>query len=332
MRYTAVTHIPSIAIKQGVVPEGAQITIAIPTYKRAHLLRETLESCLAQQTNSPFAIMVVDNNPERECETEQLLREYKAIPNLFYYKNTENVGMTGNWNKLFELSQTNFVVMLHDDDLLYEDHIERINFILKKNNYDINALYPEAQLFYENQPITARPTKKTCILRLKPLDFQFGNNVNIAGALFRKKAVVMLDGFNDYFYPPFDYEFNIRMAATKNAFKLFSYPTVLYRISINESIKITTILKMIEKDKEIMRYLIKKYPIIYKYLFKFYFRAYDKNYIQWNIATYNSTTNELKDYLSKKEKETTLFDDLIFKLLIIIKVRFLPLFRKQSIT
>ena len=62
--------------------------------------------------------MVVDNNPERECETEQLLREYKAIPNLFYYKNTENVGMTGNWNKLFELSQTNFVVMLHDDDLI----------------------------------------------------------------------------------------------------------------------------------------------------------------------------------------------------------------------
>ena len=142
----------------------------------------------------------------------------------------------------------------------------------------------------------------------------------------------MLNGFDDYFYPSLDYEFNVRMSTIGKAFKLFSSPTVLYRISINESIKITTILKMIEKDKEIMRHLIKNYPIIYKYLFKFYFRAYDKNYIQWNIATYNSTTNELKDYLSKKEKETTLFDDLIFKLLTIIKVRFLPLFRKQSIT
>lgn len=332
MRYTAVTQIPSIAIKQGIVPEGAQITIAIPTYKRAHLLRETLESCLAQQTNSSFVIMVVDNNPERECETEQLLREYEAIPHLFYYKNTENVGMTGNWNKLFELAQTDFVVMLHDDDLLYEDHIERINFILKKNNYDINALYPEAQLFYENQPITARSTKKTYILRLKPIDFQFGNNANIAGAIFKKKAVIMLNGFDDYFYPSLDYEFNVRMSTIGKAFKLFSSPTVLYRISINESIKITTILKMIEKDKEIMRYLIKKYPIIYKYLFKFYFRAYDKNYIQWNIATYNSKTKELKNYLCKKEKETTFFDDLIFKLLTIIKVRFIPLFRKQSIT
>ena len=121
MRYNEIIKIPSILIKEGEAPEGAKYTIAIPTYKRANLLKEAIESCLIQKTTTPFAIIVVDNNPERECETEQLLREYNPIPNLSYYKNTENVGMTGNWNKLFELAQTDFVVMLHDDDLLYDD-------------------------------------------------------------------------------------------------------------------------------------------------------------------------------------------------------------------
>ena len=147
MRYTAVTQIPSIAIKQGTVPEGAQITIAIPTYKRAHLLRETIDSCLAQQTNYPFAIMVIDNNPERECKTEQLLREYEAIPHLFYYKNTENLGMTGNWNKLFELAKTDFVVMLHDDDKLNEDYIDKINKVLKYYQEKLDVIYVETCVF-----------------------------------------------------------------------------------------------------------------------------------------------------------------------------------------
>jgi len=132
MRYTEVTKIPSIAIKQGSVTKGVCITIAIPTYKRSHLLKETLESCLAQKTTTPFAIMVVDNNPERDCKTEQLIKNYTA-PNLSYYKNTQNIGIVGNWNKLFELAQTDFVVMLHDDDKLNEDYTKKLDKVLNHN-------------------------------------------------------------------------------------------------------------------------------------------------------------------------------------------------------
>ena len=328
MRYTAVIQIPSIAIKQGIVPEGAQITIAIPTYKRAHLLRETLESCLAQQTNCPFAIMVVDNNPERECETEQLLREYEAIPHLFYYKNTENVGMTGNWNKLFELAQTNFVVMLHDDDLLYDDYIEKIDCILKKYNYDMDALYLDVEIFEnDNKETKAREIDKIKVHLLKPFDFQFGNICNLVGAVFNRKTVIDLNGFDNYFYPSFDYELHVRLSFRKKIFKALGYYT-LYRISENESINFETILKFADKDKEIMLYIAKNYPKLYKSLLKHYLKAYEGKYIEWNKKIYHSDHKKIDEYLDKKKKEITFFDLMIFKLVNLTR-NLLPLFNKN---
>ena len=75
---------------------------------------------MQQKTNIPFNILIVDNDPQRNCETEELIDSFNN-QNISYYKNSENIGATGNWNKLFELADTEFVTMLHDDDLLEED-------------------------------------------------------------------------------------------------------------------------------------------------------------------------------------------------------------------
>lgn len=312
MRYTAVTHIPSIAIKQGVVPEGAQITIAIPTYKRAQLLRETLESCLAQQTNSPFAIMVVDNNPERECETEQLLREYKAIPNLFYYKNTENIGMTGNWNKLFELAQTNFVVMLHDDDLLYNDYVEKVECILRKYNYDINALFLDIKVFSNYKNIPKRDSKKMTIKSIIPFDFSFGNSCAPTGVLIKRSVFINLDGFNDSYFPSSDYEMYVRLSYLGKTFKLFDYTLSLYRISENESMNSDTILRMSEKDKIITNDIVKSYPTLYKKLFYIYQKNRELLHFIGAKEVFKVNFPEINQKIRELKSKIIFFDKLIF--------------------
>ena len=35
----------------------------------------------------------------------------------------KNIGMIGNWNRLYTLARGEWVVMLHDDDLLYNDYL-----------------------------------------------------------------------------------------------------------------------------------------------------------------------------------------------------------------
>ena len=68
-----------------------------------------------------------------------LLREYDSVENTytlkFLYVNKENIGMIGNWNRGFELANTKYVAMLHDDDMLADIYLEEIN---RKRYYEIN--------------------------------------------------------------------------------------------------------------------------------------------------------------------------------------------------
>ena len=331
MRYTAVTQIPSIAIKQGKAPEGAKYTIAIPTYKRANLLKEAIDSCLAQQTVVPFVIMVVDNNPERECETERLLQEYEAIPHLFYYKNTQNVGMTGNWNKLFQLATTDYVVMLHDDDLLYNDYIEKINKII--NQYgDIDVVYPEIQILdNREQNYNKRFSTKIKGMKLYPSDFQFGNTCNIVGDCFKRSTLIEENGFNDYFYPSPDYEMHVRLSRRGKAIKLFNYPLVLYRILDNVSLKTETMIRVAEKDKEIITSIIRKYPSWYKKLFISFFKAYPKYMLLALKNKLSVTDQELEQKIIEYSKNVTLIDIFILKVMTQFKIKCMHLFRTRTL-
>ena len=94
------------------------VSIVIPTYKRVSTLRETLDSAIRQTGNHNYEILVVDNNPERGDETELLMAEYVSVKNLLYFKNTANIGMAGNWSRCSELAHGEWVVLIHDDDLL----------------------------------------------------------------------------------------------------------------------------------------------------------------------------------------------------------------------
>ena len=313
MRYTTVTQIPSIAIKQGTVPEGAQITIAIPTYKRAHLLRETLESCLAQQTHSPFAIMVVDNNPERECETEQLLREYKAIPHLFYYKNTENVGMTGNWNKLFQLAQTNFVVMLHDDDLLNSYYIQKLYDVLKAYNYDVNAIYVQHFLFAHISEVPSQHSIKKCrVITLKSFDYVFGVFSTISGVCFNKTTAFKLNGFDNTHYPLMDYMFSYLITKETKVLKIVGMPLLMYRCDENVSSTAENTFKLIDEYKKTTDIILldhpfykKLYPSFFKYLIK-------KNVIEEQKRVFNTQDPHLEEKYNEITKSITPYDKIVY--------------------
>ena len=129
----SVSKIPSIKILGCKFSKNnaPYFTIAIPTFKRISTLSESIESALKQVGFDNYNIIVCDNNPERNDETELFMSKYAHESKLSYYKHTENLGMAGNWNKCALLSEAEHIILLHDDDILSPYALNTFYEILK---------------------------------------------------------------------------------------------------------------------------------------------------------------------------------------------------------
>jgi glycosyltransferase involved in cell wall biosynthesis len=89
-----------------------QITVAIPTYNRAALLKQSLGSVLAQD-HPDFQVVVLDN--ASSDDTEAVVRSF-ADPRVGYRRNDSNIGMAGNLNRAIEANASPYLNILLDDD------------------------------------------------------------------------------------------------------------------------------------------------------------------------------------------------------------------------
>ena len=92
------------------------VSIIIPTYNRAALLKEAIDSALAQ-TYRNLEVVVADN--ASTDDTQAVCTGYANDPRVRYFKNSANIGMVGNWRKaLLEHATGEWFLLLSDDDLL----------------------------------------------------------------------------------------------------------------------------------------------------------------------------------------------------------------------
>lgn len=258
--------------------------IAIPTYKRTDLLRFALDSALRQEGFSDYEILVVDNNPERGDETEKLMAEYKDNGRVAYYKNSANLGMTGNWNKLYLLARTEWVVMLHDDDMLYPDFMCNMAHIVSNDPEAacIYSCYNHVRNESNNQPErTAQPIK---VMTLKETDYLTGCHLHAPlGMTLRRRVAEEVGGFNPDFYPSLDFHFHAKLAHYHTVRWLRGYPLATYRWLVNASGKEETLVGWVEKDNHIKRLILKNNSAFYpRWIFEIYLKWFDYLYrLNW---------------------------------------------------
>ena len=108
---------------------GVKVTVGIPTYNRGSLLRESMASVLSQ-SYSDLRLLVCDN--ASEDGTEEIVASF-GDPRIDYVRSDRNIGMVGNFNRVIELAETEFLVVLPDDDLLYPDHIGLALRVFERN-------------------------------------------------------------------------------------------------------------------------------------------------------------------------------------------------------
>lgn len=213
-------------------------TIAIPTYKRTETLIDTIESALAQVRSEDYHVIVVDNNPERNDKTELLMAKYKENPKVSYYKNRENVGMAGNWNKCFILSPSNNVVLLHDDDIISPFALSTFSVALKKINVEWCYIKPELLKFSKTESLIFHGGGDYYLRKLTPVNFSYDCPVGAPSCiLYNKNKFLESGGFNSEFYPCIDYVHSFRMMKYGKAYLLTNGSCLGgYRVANNESL------------------------------------------------------------------------------------------------
>src|SRR5947208_2324953 len=130
------------------MPSQPLISIIIPTRDRADLLRETLDSVLAQTFETWEAVVIDDHSTD---QTPQYLREMSAEDaRIRFFSLNDKSGAPAARNLGIAEARGELVIFLDSDDLLAPHCLERrIEFIAARPELDF-AVFP-CQLFL-NQP------------------------------------------------------------------------------------------------------------------------------------------------------------------------------------
>lgn len=246
----------------GKIPEKEKlISIVIPTYGRAEYLREALDSALNQDCDIDYEVVVVDNDSTRNTDTEKLLAEYHD-ERLLYYKNEKNIGMFANWNRCVELAPSEWIAMLHDDDLLKRDYVHSVSKIIKNKEYNISALMMDLEYINDKLKNHVKTIEKYIIKN--DIYNVFVGGGAVLGMCIKKKDFIKQGGYNDEYYPISDSVF--RYIIIKNL-STYYYNDVLYeyRILKNESMKYATQINVIKQHMELYDFICNKLNIMCKY-------------------------------------------------------------------
>lgn len=261
------------------------VSIMIPTFRRPHLLIHALESALRQHSSIPYEVVVVDNdaNGELDFNLTTLLSSYRGPINLRYYRNSENIGMFGNWNRCLQLSRSPYLTILNDDDLLNENWL---SFVFSYKDLGLVKVQCKKFQLDSDIDVAAKPAMIKVRRKYKLLDL-FGGNINPGslGLLLDTSKCINLGGFYEEKYPTSDYDFIYRYINEFSGVEI-SGELAYYRWAENESMNATTLEKFVLNDYEMRNNLYHANKIGIKWLSKMVAISYI-----YSLAKVNPTLN-----------------------------------------
>lgn len=233
--------------------EPPYISICIPTYRRPELLGDAIQSVLNQLTDTPYEVVIVDNEQDTvwSSKVDQLLRGLHS-PKIRLFRNNENLGMFGNWNRCLELAQGKWVSILNDDDLLAPNFINTVLELIHQ--------YPDARLIQTGfRSFSQAPEEALKNLlqkeevkhsrRFSFVQLSLGNpRAGCLATVYDRETAIRIGGFNPDHFPTADVIFNMRFLREQGDAYETNMSCALYRIQENESQKPHVLAGFIKND------------------------------------------------------------------------------------
>ncbi|MEI8245071.1 MAG: glycosyltransferase family 2 protein [Lentisphaerota bacterium] len=118
------------------------VSIGIPTYNRPELLKKCL-FCLLNQTYINIEIVVSDNCSPNQAVPNLVAELRKSHANIIYFRHSENIGPSNNFNFVRQKATGKYFMWLADDDLISDRFIEEtVNFLEQNEDYSLASGIP----------------------------------------------------------------------------------------------------------------------------------------------------------------------------------------------
>ncbi|PAF47041.1 hypothetical protein BKH46_04790 [Helicobacter sp. 12S02634-8] len=213
-------------------------------------------------------IIVVENTDDFHAPSQAgaILQNYTG--KLTYYRNQENLGLFGNWNRCLSLAKGQWVCILHDDDILMDNYIAQMTHYLTQVSPNTSLISGKPLKFYTNGaehkykhvaptpqgfiPSFKRVLKKILkfllfgippkhIAKKDAAEILINNSIYPSCLLHNKELCIKEGGYNQDFYPSDDWLFHMRCALHSDVY-LIDYISHKYRYDINASFSKKTII------------------------------------------------------------------------------------------
>lgn len=279
--------------------DNPKLSVLIPTFQREQFFAEALDSVLSQYpVDVPWECVVVDNTPLNSQGTTPALEIIRSRGDcrVLYYHNQVNLGSGYNWNRGVELSRGEWIVMLHDDDLLYPHALQSLLAIMDAppKGKKLGYIHARRDQFTTSDTLPnlkhrdkAHPEVLT---RFKSLILgTSGTGMPSCGTAILKKAYKEAGGINNGFGLTADAVLGYQIM--KQYRVIVSAPSLgAYRWSDNETLKISSLQKLIYSD-----YLFAKYRYSQNFFSKLWGYLFWRAEYQENVG-YKCKTGNYKQF------------------------------------
>ena len=209
------------------------ISIILPTYNRAHIIEECIQSVLAQSYKDWELLILDDNSSDNTYEIG--IRYQNLDSRIQYHKNLIRLNLLGNKNKGLKIAQYPYIFIIEDDLILDKDCLLNLvkSYTELSKNFSVGAIAPRLN---SPNPRENIPDKEPFVFR--KISGEIWNNYDLDGnfpletftlhacSLIPKNIIFMVDGYSsaeyigNCFREETDFYFRIRA----KGYKLFFEP------------------------------------------------------------------------------------------------------------
>ena len=187
----------------GTVPESPIfLTIILPVYDHPQeFIRRAVQSALNQPCPYDFRLLVIDDYAKQTTptETELYLRQLNS-DKVLYYKNQQNLGVFGNWNRAISLANSTWVTFLHSDDFLQDNFLVNMGKVINAHP-EIDQLCCNYRLlnFIEDDINPNKEfkgyTQNAVVRKVKACEYLHHMPTSVKGSFYKKEKLMELGGF-----------------------------------------------------------------------------------------------------------------------------------------
>lgn len=213
------------------------ISIIIPTYNRAHLITETLDSVLAQTYKNWECIIIDDGSNDNTVEIVSKYIKKDSRFRFYTLPNNKPRGGNGARNYGFEVSTGDYINWFDDDDIMLNDFLKTkidlftpvINLVIVSGYYVDSRLENRERIHFDEKALLFRDY---CLWKLKILT---------PSILFRKSFLLGKTLFLYEIIRGQETEFFSRLffKLPSNSYKIIDVPLYLYRQHTNTKTSIS---------------------------------------------------------------------------------------------